>query len=137
MNLYSLYGHLSPSRWYIESDETVEKDQLIGHLGDSDENGGSVENPLYPYLHFGIRVGQRVDYSSIGEWRWQAGWIKYCPHDLGWHQPSLVIVNQEVPPGGFQKPQTGFFEVWWLEFILSVVIFTGAVVSFVMLTRRG
>jgi murein DD-endopeptidase MepM/ murein hydrolase activator NlpD len=137
MNLYSLYGHLSPSRWYIESGKTVEKGQLIGHLGDSDENGGSAGNPLYPHLHFGIRTGQRIDYPSMGEWRWTAGWIKYCPQDLGWLQPSLVIVNQDIPPGGFQKPQAGIFEIWWLELILSLVILTGTVVSFLMLTRKG
>ena len=82
VNLYSLYGHLSPSRWYIESGVLVEKGQLIAYLGDSDENGGSSEDPLTPHLHFGIRAGQRTDYPSMGEWRWQAGWIKYCPQDL-------------------------------------------------------
>ena len=41
-NLYSLYGHLSPSRWRKESG-TVEKGELIAYLGDPDENGGSPE----------------------------------------------------------------------------------------------
>ena len=95
-NLYSLCGHLSPSRWYIESGVLVEKGQLIAYLGDSDENGGSSEQPLTPHLHFGIRAGQRADYSSMGEWRWQAGWLNYCPQDLGWLQPSLITVNQEL-----------------------------------------
>jgi hypothetical protein len=137
MNLYSLYGHLSPSRWYIESGRPVEKGQLIAHLGDSDENGGSVENPMTPHLHFGIRVGQRTDYPGMGEWRWQAGWTKYRPQDLGWLQPSLIIANQEITPGGFLPPQASFFEIWWLELILYVVILTGAVVSFIMLTRKS
>ena len=137
MNLYSLYGHLSPSRWYIESGETVEKGQLIAHLGDADENGGSEENPLTPHLHFGIRAGQRADYPSIGEWRWQAGWIKYCPQDLGWLQPSLIITSQDISQGGFSNPQTGFLEIWWLELILSVAILTGAIFNLVMLTRRS
>ena len=51
-NLYSLYGHLSPSRWYLESGTVVEKGDLIAYLGDSDENGGSKKNPLVTHLHF-------------------------------------------------------------------------------------
>jgi len=39
-NLYSLYGHLSPSRWMLKSG-VVEKGDLIGYLGDSDENGAT------------------------------------------------------------------------------------------------
>ncbi|MCJ7716605.1 MAG: M23 family metallopeptidase, partial [Anaerolineales bacterium] len=46
-NIYSLYGHLSPSRWLLKSG-TVEKGDLIAYLGDSDENGGSTKNPLRP-----------------------------------------------------------------------------------------
>lgn len=43
-NLYSLYGHLSPSRWRIGKGR-VQKGELIGYLGDSDENGGSEKKP--------------------------------------------------------------------------------------------
>jgi hypothetical protein len=32
----------------------------LAYLGDSDENGGSAEQPLEPHLHFGIRAGQRT-----------------------------------------------------------------------------
>ena len=135
-NLYSLYGHLSSSRWYIESGENVEKGQLIAYLGDSDENGGSVENPLYPHLHFGIRVGQRADYPNSGEWRWSAGWIKYCPQDLGWLQPSFTIVNQEIPSGGFQKPQAGFIEIWWGEILISGLLIIGAISLFILNKRK-
>ncbi|MBC8548417.1 MAG: M23 family metallopeptidase, partial [Candidatus Brocadiales bacterium] len=74
-NIYSLYGHLSPSRWRLESG-LVKKGDLIAYLGDPDENGGSTEQPLVTHLHFGIRVGQKNDYPGKGEWRWQAGWIK-------------------------------------------------------------
>ena len=102
-NLYSLYGHLSPSRWRIESG-MVEKGELIAYLGDSDENGGSSEHPLEPHLHIGVRAGQRADYPGMGEWRWQAGWIKLCPQDLDWLQPSAVITSQEIPAGGFPEP---------------------------------
>jgi len=110
LNLYSLYGYLSPSRWRIESG-LVQKGQLIAYLGDPDENGGSKENPLSPHLHFGIRSGQRADYPSMEEWRWQAGWIKYCPQDLGWLQPSIIISDQEIPEAGFQNPEATFLAI--------------------------
>ena len=56
-NLYSLYGHLSPSRWKLESGAEVKRGDLIAYLGNPDENGGSAESPLEPHLHFGIRAG--------------------------------------------------------------------------------
>lgn len=126
LNLYSLYGHLSPSRWRVKSG-LVHKSQLIAYLGDSDENGGSKENPLRPHLHFGIRSGQRADYPGMGEWRWMAGWIKYCPQDLGWLQPSMVINAQEVSEAGFPIPEATFLTVWWVELIFSAVALAGAV----------
>ena len=135
LNLYSLYGHLSPSRWYIKSG-SVQKGQLIAYLGDPDENGGSKENPLIPHLHFGIRSGQRADYPSIGEWRWQAGWIKYCPQDLGWLQPSKIICKQEIPDTGFHNPETSFLVTWWQEILLSVLILIGAITALFVTTMR-
>jgi murein DD-endopeptidase MepM/ murein hydrolase activator NlpD len=110
-NIYSLYGHLSPSRWRIDSG-MVEKGDLIAYLGDSDENGGSSEHPLEPHLHLGVRAGQRSDYPAKGEWRWMAGWIKICPQDLGWLRPSLIIATQEIPVGGFPEPTAGFVAKW-------------------------
>jgi len=117
-NIYSLYGHLSPSRWYLKSG-TVEKGDLIGYLGDSDENGGSKKNPLVTHLHFGVRAGQRVDYTGFGEWRWMAGWIKPCPSELGWLRPSKIITGQEIPLGGFPEPKAGQIEIWKGELILT------------------
>jgi hypothetical protein len=119
-NLYSLYGHLSPSRWRITFG-AVEKGQLIAYLGDPDENGGSVEEPLEPHLHFGVRAGQKVDYSSRGEWRFQAGWIKLCPQDLGWLQPSALIIAQNIPPGGYPQPAMGFLVRWGMEILLTAI----------------
>jgi len=127
-NLYSLYGHLSPSRWMLKSG-AVEKGDLIGYLGDPDENGGSKKNPLVTHLHFGIRAGQRTDYTGMGEWRWMAGWIKPCPSDLGWLQPSLIITSQEVPPGGFQAPKAGLVEGWGVELSFILVYFLGTLVA--------
>jgi murein DD-endopeptidase MepM/ murein hydrolase activator NlpD len=111
-NLYSLYGHLSPSRWKQESDTDVKRGDLIAYLGDPDENGGSAESPLEPHLHFGIRAGQRDDYPSRGEWRWMAGWIRLCPRDIGWLQPSLIITSQEIPVSGYPQPQVPFLIRW-------------------------
>jgi murein DD-endopeptidase MepM/ murein hydrolase activator NlpD len=134
-NIYSLYGHLSPSRWRLDSGP-VEKGDLIGYLGDSDENGGSVEQPLRSHLHFGIRAGQRSDYPGLGEWRWQAGWIKPCPQDLGWLQPAQIITSQEIPPGGFPEPKGNFIEKWGVEFVLCSIYLVGAVCAFVFTVKR-
>ncbi|MCK5828016.1 M23 family metallopeptidase [Candidatus Bipolaricaulota bacterium] len=119
-NLYSLYGHLSPSRWHIRSG-SVAKGALIGYLGDADENGGTAEHPMRTHLHFGVRAGQRADYPGKGEWRWQAGWVKPCPTDVGWLHPSGVIVRQQIPPGGFPNPQGGIVEIWGSELLFAGV----------------
>lgn len=124
-NLYSLYGHLSPSRWKLESGAEVKRGDLIAYLGNPDENGGSAESPLEPHLHFGIRAGQTADYPSRGEWRFMAGWIRPCPQDLGWLQPSAVITGQEVPAGGYPQPNVGFLTRWGLELLLTGVYTLG------------
>lgn len=118
-NLYSLYGHLSPSRWSIKSGTEVKKGDLIAYLGNPDENGGSAENPLVPHLHFGLRAGQMENYPRWGEWRFMAGWIQLCPQDLGWLQPSLVINSQNIPPGGFSQPEVPFLERWRTEMLIT------------------
>jgi len=135
-NLYSLYGHLSPSRWRMESGE-VEKGELIAYLGDSDENGGSPEQPLRPHLHFGIRAGQRADYPGMGEWRWQAGWIKPCPQDLGWLQPSSIITGQDIPVGGFPDQAAGFVAKWGVELLFTGVYLFGGVCMLVFAIRKN
>jgi hypothetical protein len=134
-NLYSLYGHLSPSRWRLESGQ-VKKGDLIAYLGDSDENGGTRENPLRTHLHLGVRVGQRSDYPARGEWRWMAGWIKPCPQDLDWLQPSIVIASQDIPQGGFLAATSSFVEKWAVEILLGGVYLIGAVSMFIFGTKR-
>jgi len=135
-NLYSLYGHLSPSRWRMESG-TVEKGELIAYLGDSHENGGSPEHPLRPHLHLGVRAGQRADYPGMGEWRWQAGWIVPCPQDLGWLQPSAIITSQEVPAGGFPEPASGFVAKWGVELLFLGIYLFGGVCMLVFAIRKN
>jgi murein DD-endopeptidase MepM/ murein hydrolase activator NlpD len=125
-NLYSLYGHLSPSRWRLKSG-TVEKGELVAYLGDPDENGGSAKHPLRSHLHFGVRAGRRSGYSGLGEARWQAGWIKPCPTDVGWLRPTAVINSQAIPAGGYPEPPVGFLSVWGLELLFtSMYVFGGA-----------
>ncbi len=134
LNLYSLYGHLSPSRWKIDSGP-VQKGDLIAYLGDPDENGGSKENPLTPHLHFGIRLAQRILYPTIGEWRWAAGWIKYCPQAVGWLQPSKIITEQDIPDGGFHNPEATLWSMWWQELLFSLLILTGAIAALTGIAR--
>jgi len=135
-NLYSLYGHLSPSRWKLTSGTEVKKGDMIAYLGDSDENGGSKKIPLVPHLHFGIRAGQTADYPGKGEWRFMAGWIRLCPQDLGWLQPSLVITSQEIPAGGYPQPKVNFLTRWGLEVIATVAYGLGGTVMVVMGIRK-
>ena len=135
MNLYSLYGHLSPSRWRTDLGP-VAKGDLIGYLGDEWENGGNRDEPLVAHLHLGVRVGQRTDYPGKGEWRWMAGWIRPCPADLGWLQPSAVIAAQEVPPGGFEGPVGGLVEKWWVELLLTGLFLAGAAWWIIIAIRR-
>jgi uncharacterized membrane protein HdeD (DUF308 family) len=56
-----------------------------------------------------------------------AGWIRLCPQDLGWLQPSFVITSQEIPAGGYPQPRVGFLTRWGLElFITSIYTIAGA-----------
>jgi hypothetical protein len=135
-NLYSLYGHLSPSRWKLESGTEVRRGDLIAYLGDTDENGGSKKHPVVSHLHFGVRAGQTADYPVNGEWRCMAGWIRPCPQDLGWLQPSVVITSQEIPAGGYPQPQVGFLTRWGLELFISCVCAIGGVGMLVFAIRN-
>jgi len=135
-NLYSLYGHLSPSRWMLRSGTDVKKGDLIAYLGDPDENGGSKKDLLVPHLHFGIRAGQTDDYPGKGEWRFMAGWIRLCPQDVGWFQPSLVITGQEIPAGGYPQPKVDFLTRWGLEILATGAYGLGGTVMLIMGIRK-
>lgn len=135
-NLYSLYGHLSPSRWKLNAGTVVERGDLIAYLGDSDENGGSKEQHLDTHLHFGIRAGQIMDYPPKGEWRYMGGWIKLCPQDVGWLQPSLVITSQEIPVGGYPQPEVGFLTRWGFELIFSSLFIISGVFMIIRVSKQ-
>jgi len=134
-NLYSLYGHLSPSRWQIDKGPVVQG-QLLGYLGDEWENGGSREKPLRTHLHLGIRAGQRADYPTSGEWRWMAGWITPCPSDAGWLMPSAVLSLSQLPEGGFPNPEGNLLEVWIFDIVLGAFYLASAVGMLISLLRR-
>jgi len=84
-NVYSLYGHLSTSRWKKSPGE-VKKGELIGYLGDPEEC-----YTMHSHIHFGLRMGQMADYPIKGDARWQAGYTHSRPELLGWFQPSQII----------------------------------------------
>jgi murein DD-endopeptidase MepM/ murein hydrolase activator NlpD len=136
-NLYSLYGHLSPSRWRRRFG-AVRRGELIAYLGDSTENGGTRRRPLVTHLHFGVRAGLRADYPGKGEWRWQAGWIRPLPSDAGWLHPAAVLAAGEIPPGGYPKPKMNFLAVWLPELLLAggVLLVTLGAAAFALRKRK-
>jgi murein DD-endopeptidase MepM/ murein hydrolase activator NlpD len=86
-NVYSLYGHLSTSRWEKKSGD-VKKGELIAYLGEAEEC-----YTMRLHIHFGLRMGQKADYPPWGweETRWMAGYTKSRPELLGWLRPSEII----------------------------------------------
>jgi len=72
----------------------------------------------------------------MGEWRWQAGWIKFCPPDLGWLQPSAIITSQVIPAGGFPNPTAGFLEIWWNELLAAGFLIIAGVCMLVIMIKK-
>lgn len=84
-NVYSLYGHLSTSRWKKSSGE-VEKGELVAYLGEAEE-----AETMVSHIHFGMRMGQQADYWRWGNGRWMAGYTTCRPDLVGWFRPSEII----------------------------------------------
>jgi murein DD-endopeptidase MepM/ murein hydrolase activator NlpD len=84
-NVYSLYGHLSTSRWKKSSGK-VKKGELIAYLAEGEEGETTVS-----HIHFGLRMGQKADYPRWGDARWMAGYTNSRPKLLGWFHPSEII----------------------------------------------
>jgi hypothetical protein len=60
-----------------------------------------------------------------------AGWIRLCPQDLGWLQPSLIITSQEIPSGGYPQPKVPYLTRWGVELLItSVYTICGAGILF-------
>ena len=89
INAYTLYGHLSPSKWKKATGK-VSKGELIGYLGEAAEC-----YTMFPHIHFGIRSGQKADYPGWGNWRWMAGYPSCPPDSVGWFHPSEIIGGTE------------------------------------------
>lgn len=84
-DVYSLYGHLSTSRWKKSPGE-VKKGELIAYLAEAAEGETNAS-----HIHFGLRMGQKADYPQIGDARWMAGYTYIHPELHGWFQPSKII----------------------------------------------
>lgn len=64
----------------------MKKGELIAYLGEAEEAG-----TMFSHIHFGLRMGQKTDYPSIGDSRWMAGYTFTRPELLGWFHPSKII----------------------------------------------
>jgi murein DD-endopeptidase MepM/ murein hydrolase activator NlpD len=84
-NVYSLYGHLSTSRWKKTSGN-VKKGELIAYLAEGEEG-----ETMFSHIHFGLRMGQKSDYPRWGDSRWMAGYTNSRPELRGWFSPSQII----------------------------------------------
>ena len=84
-NVYSLYSHLSLSRWIKESGE-VKKGELIAYIGKAEEC-----HTMVSHIHFGLRMGQKADYPRWGDARWSAGYTYSRPTQHGWFELSKII----------------------------------------------
>lgn len=81
---WTLYGHLARDVLeMLQPGQEVHAGQLIGHIGDIDENGGWA-----PHVHFQIiadRLGFRGDFPGAGEPSLWALWHKISP------DPNLLL----------------------------------------------
>ncbi len=84
--IYSLYGHLSTRRWKKPEGEVVHKGDLIGYLGDDDEDGNLTG--WGPHLHFGIRMGWKSEHFDF-----LVGYYSDHPALHGWIAPGSFIQN--------------------------------------------
>jgi hypothetical protein len=72
----------------------------------------------------------------MGEWRWQAGWLRSCPSDLGWLQATVIITRQDIPVGGFRRQSAGFVTMWWRELLFAGVYAMGGLFVLIMMLKK-
>ena len=84
LKLFSLYGHLSRKDLEgIREGDIIEKNQIIGSFGNSDENGR-----WPPHLHFQLMfdIGDhRGDYPGVGQYSKKEGYLANIP------DPDLIL----------------------------------------------
>jgi murein DD-endopeptidase MepM/ murein hydrolase activator NlpD len=92
----SLYGHVSTRRGFeVSEGDPVSKGQLIAHIADDDEDGGT----WGPHLHFGIRTGRYspLEERICGFWLY-VGYTRICEgitheeHRALWLDPTDFIL---------------------------------------------
>jgi len=78
-SFYSLYGHLSISQGAnLKIGDRLNKGDLIGYIGDSDENGNWV-----PHLHFQLMLTLldfKTDFPGVGYYSQKSIWESMCPN---------------------------------------------------------
>ena len=84
LTFYSLYGHLTESSLFlVKTGQMVQKGDLIGYVGNSDENGNWV-----PHLHFQLildLLGYEHDFPGVAFPEEVETWKSICP------DPSLLF----------------------------------------------
>ena len=125
----TLYGHLSRSKGLkVNVGDDVSKGQLIGYLGDSSENGGSI-----PHIHFGIRRGGYIYPTGSNKYcdQWlYVGYSRSCSgctdtqyRDM-WHDPTDFIGQPPAYPkptigASDYKTQINVGETDWVKFTVT------------------
>ena len=86
-DLYSLYGHLSMTRW-IAPTGAIRKGGIVGYIAHPSEDFGIGS---FPHLHFTIRTGLRDQYSDTDSGRWMRGYSSEHPIFKGYIDPAMFI----------------------------------------------
>ena len=101
LKFYSLYGHLGKkSLDLFKKGDTVKEGDLIGYLGNPDENGG-----WSPHLHFQLMLdllGNTSDFPGVAVYRDKDIWLNLCPN------PGLLFKETIPEPRLYQQELIDF-----------------------------
>lgn len=64
------------------------------------------------------------------------GWIKPCPQELGWLQPSAIITAQEIPAEGFPEPASDGLAKWGIELLIGGIYSLGGICMLVYTLKK-